>query len=246
MKEHEKNKTTVAVVKHKESKPDSPQSRNRKGDVLMWLGSIITAITVLAIFPVSFIIFIFTFNFDLDSNLDSEIGISFAMSILGMISMVINLLPLGVVTYRDAYSRIDKYNQRITAASLTVLALFVIPISIVLGVGDPMFHVTRLALYISVLELLVGVLWTWALILQTDKKTISITKKNKQSSKPGFMVGLIIFSVALALTIGCVAVQGNLYGMLQATLPLMVIGAVLCFLNRAELSQNKKPRAKRT
>ena len=181
-------------------------------------------------------VFIFTFNFDLDSNLDSEIGISFAMSILGMISMVINLLPLGVITYRDAYRRKDKYNQRITAASLTVLALFVIPISIVLGVGDPMFHVTRLALYISVLELLVGVLWTWALILQTDKKTISITKKNKHSSKPGFMVGLIIFSVALALTIGCVAVQGNLYGMLQATLPLMVIGAVLCFLNRAELS----------
>ena len=230
MKEHEKNKTTVAVVKHKESKPDSPQSRNRKGDVLMWLGSIITAITVLAIFPVSFIIFIFTFNFD------SEIGISFAMSILGMISMVINLLPLGVVTYRDAYRRIDKYNQRITAASLTVLALFVIPISIVLGVGDPMFHVTRLALYVSLLVLLVGVVWAWALILQTDKKTISIPKKNKHSSKPGFMVGLIIFSVALALTIGCVAVQGNLYGMLQATLPLMVIGAVLCFLNRAELS----------
>ena len=240
MKEHEKNKTTVAVVKHKESKPDSPQSRNRKGDVLMWLGSIITAITVLAILPVGFMVFIFTFNFD------SEIGIPFVMPVFGTISMVINLLPLGVITYRDAYRRIDKYNQRITAASLTVLALFVIPISIVLGVGDPMFHVTRLALYISVLELLVGVLWTWALILQTDKKTISITKKNKQSSKPGFMVGLIIFSVALALTISCVAVQGNLYGMLQATLPLMVIGAVLCFLNRAELSQNKKPRAKRT
>ena len=230
MKEHEKNKTTVAVVKHKESKPDSPQSRNRKGDVLMWLGSIITAITVLAIFPVSFIIFIFTFNFD------SEIGISFAMSILGMISMVINLLPLGVVTYRDAYSRIDKYNQRITAASLIVLSLFLIPASIVFGVGDSIFNVNRLALYVSLLVLLVGVVWAWVLILQTDKKTISIPKKNKHSSKPGFMVGLIIFSVALALTIGCVAVQGNLYGMLQATLPLMVIGAVLCFLNRAELS----------
>ena len=186
----------------------APRVSNTSGNILVLLGS-----AFIGVILISILFFV--------------LGpmITYGMKIPDWVFYVVYVAMLnfgfqGGFIIREAFRWVDHYKQRIWAGVLVVVPSILI---------FPMMGFTPAVIFLSIF-ILAGIIWNWILLLQKNKNLAPGTKTQPSVSK--FIIGLALLIVPLVVTVYSAFTEEGLIGTLAFTLPVIIMGIILCFSNR--------------
>ena len=186
----------------------APRVSNTSGNILVLLGS-----AFIGVILISILFFV--------------LGpmITYGMKIPDWVFYVVYVVMLnfgfqGGFIIREAFRWVDHYKQRIWAGVLVVVPSILI---------FPMMGFTPAVIFLSIF-ILAGIIWNWILLLQKNKNLAPGTEAQPSVSK--FIIGLALLIVPLVVTVYSAFTEEGLIGTLAFTLPVIIMGIILCFSNR--------------